>query len=344
MPGLETEFKRRGNRMSLLGVSRFCSQAAALSARYGAGRAAEMSRVFHAKLANEPGYREALARLTEPERVEIMTWHAPGDIVTVDGDERVELDQRSAEREVLLGLDENGRYIDPTKSDTFLRGFMDFGWVRQIGSKRVAYVCDVKRSEWTCVDGPDDLQVIAYGFAYADKHECDGFCTAIWAAMEGTWSWGEYVDLTSRKAVELWKSVVAAGQNTTGQASTGSHCRGCYARLHCPEHVLPAAVESTALAGLAEGAELTPANALKALLHLQALEDVASKVRDTIKEAVNRGLVIGDPKTGKVYKLSTCRGREAVDTDALRAEIGEETFGRFVKRGKPYQRAAWGKR
>lgn len=344
MPGLETQFKRRGNRMSLLGTARFCPRSAELSAKYGVGRAAEMSRCFHAKLAQEPGYRAALARLTESERLEIATWQAPGDIVTMDGDERVVLDQASAEREVLLGLDEEGRYMDPTKGDVFLRGFMDFGWVREVAGRKIAYVCDMKRSEWTTVDGPDDLQVVAYGFAFAEMRQCDAFCTAIWAAKEATWSWGELVELDGPKAPALWRAVVAAGQNTSGGAVTGSHCRGCYARLHCPEHLMPAALGSSALAPLTEGGELTSESALRLLQHIKAFEDALELAGETIKAAVNRGLEIYDPKTGKAYRMTQCRGRESVDSDALRAAIGEETFGRFVKRGRPYQRAAWVKR
>lgn len=335
------EYKRRGHRLSLLGVSRFCPQAATLSERYGAGRAAAISAAFHAKMAQTPGYRLALAKLTESERLDLEQWKAPGDIVTMEGDQRVLLDYASAEKEVLVGLNEHGGYVDPTQSDVFLRGYIDFAWVREVHGKRVAYVCDIKRSEWTTVEGPDDLQVVAYGFAFAEMRECDAFVTAIWSAMEGTWTWGEFVELGEPASIDLWRSVRAAGSNTTGNAVTGQHCRGCYARLHCPEHVLPAVTASTELAGLAEGQELTPGNALKALLTIQAAEEVLDKAKETLKEAVNRGLVIRDTKTGKVWKMIQCRGRESVKMDELRAEIGEEVFSRFVKRGAPYQRPGW---
>lgn len=341
MPRLNPDFKRTGHRISLLGVARYCAEGPKLSEKHGAGRAALMSQVFHAKQAAEPRWREGWARLDETMKTELSAWKAPTTIVTLEGDDRVELDYQSSDKELLLGLTENGRYADPNKQDVMLRGYMDFGWVRQARGTKVAYVCDIKKSEWTTSDGPDDPQVAAYGFGYADMHGCDAFVPAIWAATEGTWEWGSWIDLESSRAADLWATVRAAAQNRSGGFVTGQHCRGCYARLHCSEHVLPATVADTRLAGLDTG-DLTPETALQALLFVQSAEDVIKKAKETLQEAVRRGLEIRDPNTGKVYRATTCKGRESVSMDKLRQELGDKASA-FINRGSEYTMFRWQK-
>lgn len=328
-------FKRTGNRVSLLDIARFCAKGPELSEKHGAGRAAAVSKAFHAKAANAPGWREEWQLLTADEREQVEALKMPGTIIMQEGDDRVELDYASAEKELLLGLTDSGSYADPTKRDVLLRGFMDFAWVRDVRGQKVAYVADIKLNEWTS-SGPDSLQVMAYGFAYADLRGCDAFVTAIWSASQGTWEWGEWVDLSSAKAADLWATVKAAANNREGGFVTGQHCRGCYARLHCSEHVLPV---NGALAELATG-DLTNGGALKALLAVQAAEEVIDKAKKTLQEAVRRGLQIRDPKTGKVWKPAKCRGRESMDLDAIKAELGDDAR-RFVKRGADYERFSW---
>lgn len=330
-------YKRSGHRISLLNIARYCSKAPELSEKHGAGRAALLSKAFHAKCAKAPGWRESVEALSEDERKELDKLQPPGDIVTTEGDERVELDYLTAEKEVLLGLDEKGSYTDPLQGPVMLRGYMDFGWVREIHGQKVAYVCDIKLSEWTTTDGPEDLQVLAYAFAYASKHNCEAFVTAIWSASEGTWLWGEWVDLSSEKAVTLWRTVKAAALNKDSGFVTGQHCRGCYARLHCQEHLMP--VSGGPLAPL-NGAELDSDKALQALLYIQAAEDAIKKGKETLQEAVRRGLEIRDPVTGKVYRPISCKGRETVSVDALKSGLGEEA-GKYIKRGGSFEQFRW---
>jgi hypothetical protein len=328
-------YRQTGHRASLLNIARFCSKGPELSEQHGAGRAAAVSKAFHAKCANQRGWREQWNLLTPEEREQASALHVPGTIVIMEGDDRIELDYDSSEKEVLIGLTENGCYADPDKQDVLIRGTLDFAWVREVRGLKVAYVADIKLNEWT-TSGPDSLQVMAYGFAFAEMRGCDAFVPAIWAATQGTWEWGEWIDLSSPEAADIWATVKAAAQNKDGGFVTGQHCRGCYARLHCPEHVLPV---NGPLAELATG-DLTNGGALKALLAVQAAEEVIKKAKDSLQEAVRRGLVIQDPQTKKVWKPSKCRGRESVDTEALKAELGEGAR-RFFRRGADFERFMW---
>lgn len=340
-------YRMTGNRCSLLPIAQYCAAAPILSSFHGAGRPAAMSSAFHAMLAKEPNAQELWALLSDEEQSIVRSWKPPGTIVFQEGDSAITLDYESAEKELKVGLDGNGNYLDPSANDVLTRGTLDFGWVREVRAKRVAYVADIKKTEWTATDGPDSLQIAAYAFAYAAKHDCEAFVTGIWVAESGIWQWSrEMVDLSSRRAIDLWERVRSAASNVPrgegNDYSTGEHCRSCWARLHCPEYTLPAALASTALAPLTTGealAELTPDAAGELVLKVQAAADVIEAARKTLTEYARRGGIVRNG--AKLWRAIEMPGRESVDAGMLRDELGDDVVQRYVKKGAPYQQMRW---
>lgn len=327
-----------GHRMSILPVAQYCGQAPVLSAQHGAGRPAAMSNAFHAKQAGAPHASRLMALLSDEEREEVESWSTPADVVIpVDAYSSITLDYASAEKELELGLDRWGNYVDPESGANCLTvGHMDFGWVRETGV-RVAYVGDIKKTIWTTSEGPESLQLHAYGWAYARKHDCHAYATGLWCATEGEWLWSkEIVVLDSPRGEDIWARIEAAATNK-GEYSRGQHCRGCWERLHCPEHVLAAAAAETFLAPVAAGIEPTPEQALDCLLKIQALEEVADAAKKQLKELVRRGaLVIQDPATGKVWRPIIQPGRPSVDINKVRAVAPEA-----IRKGVPFDQMRW---
>jgi hypothetical protein len=162
-------------------------------------------------------------------------------------------------------------------------------------------VADIKKSVWTTPDGPDSLQIHAYGRAFAKKTDCVAYCTGIWAAKEGRWIWStEIVLLDGPSGQATWERIAHAASNT-GEASTGSHCGSCYARLHCAEYLLPAVVASALATEVASGGLAADADAARLLAWADRAEDLAGRVRDNLKEQVRRGLLTITNDDGKVW-------------------------------------------
>src|SRR5512146_2655622 len=133
-----------GHRMSSLPVAQFCGQAAPLSEKYGAGRAAVMSSFFHATCAFSPEAKNLALQLTPEELDDVGTWHPPGTIHLYDG--AVTLDYASAEKELEVMLDAAGEYSeDPAKAITI--GHLDFAWPRLFQQRNVVFVADIKKSK-----------------------------------------------------------------------------------------------------------------------------------------------------------------------------------------------------
>ncbi len=138
------------------------------------------------------------------------------------------------------------------------------------------------------------------------------------------------------------RRVMAAAMNTEGQASTGSHCRGCYARLHCPEHMLAATASIGWLSPIAEGhREATPEEYTRLLLAAQNLKEIAEKCIKTVQVVVDRGHILKDDESGKVYKPIQCKGKEGITVKSLREQMGEAEANRYIKRGASYFQHRW---
>jgi hypothetical protein len=330
-----TPYKMKGNRCSLLTITRYCGKAGELSEQYGAGRAAAKSSAFHAICSNAPDKQMLLAKLSDEEKDDIKTWKRPAD-VDVNGQP---LDYDSAQKELPIALDAKGNYCDPFGGEAITAGTLDMAWVRTIEGRRIAFVADIKKSKFTTLDGPASLQVHAYAWAYAKLMGCDAYVTGIWIAEDGEWLWGEMVELEDWDSLDIWQSIAYAAMNK-GEASTGSHCRGCYGRMHCPEYLLPAALAETSLAVLAT-TELDNARAFEARGLLDRLAAVTKSAEENLKEWAVRNGGIRDGK-GKVWKPVLCKGRTSVkNIDALvEAFPGAE---KFVNQGGTYEQFRWGK-
>lgn len=328
-----------GHRMSSLPLAQFCSVAPVLSEQYGSGRAAAKGRAFHAVCAGEEGADALLAQLTDEECQEVMGWKRPTDVVLGD----VVLQYADATKEVEVAFDEDGN-VTENLDDAITVGHIDFAWVTEVDGHKVAYVADIKKSEWTVTDGARSLQLEAYGLAWATKHDCDSFAVGIWAATEGTWTWSELHDMFE-DAPDIWERVRAAALNMGKEACTGPHCSNCYARQHCKEHLLPAVLldHDTFLAKFAEGGSglQTDEDGRKALEVIKAMEDLVKVAKKGTQEWARRrgGIVSEDGK--KVYKAISTKGRKSLDEEKLLAALGTGSLDDYKKEGKAFDSFRW---
>jgi hypothetical protein len=326
-------YEKRGNRISLLPITRYCGYAADLSEKHGAGRAAAMSSAFHAKLADPSGAdtKRKLLSLNEREQQDIATWNPPGDAI-VFGDS---ISYADSEKELPVGLDDDGNYVE--SGHCLTAGTLDMGWVR----RDLAIVGDIKKERFT-VESPDTLQLQAYAWAYARKNGLSKFLTGIWVATDGEWIWSDrIIDMDSFEGLEIWETIKHAANQTGVAPSPGEHCRSCYGRLHCGEHLAPAAFAESWLAPATRG-ELEPEALVKMLVTAERIEALIDKVKEHAKEAVLRGAVLKHPTTGKVYRSTTCEGRASFNVAALAADH-PELVKLYMRRGNPYHRFTWGK-
>lgn len=322
-------------RMSQLPMAEKCGKASALCSQHGAGRPAAMSQAFHAACADVPNARHLLAALSPQEREEVQSWKKPATVVIDDA----ALDYDSADKELEVGLDAFGDFTADQKQ-AITWGHLDFAWARG----PIAFVADIKKSIWTTPDGPRSLQLHAYGRAYASKHGCKAYVTGIWAATEGEWLWNDTVVwLESPEGNAILDRIFHAAGNE-GDANRGDHCRSCFARLHCPEYLLPAAMADTWLKPFAEGSyEISNDNACEVKARLDQAKDIISKVEGDLQEMVRRGAVTVKDANGFKWKPIKMPGRESVDVKELRV-AHPDIADKFTKRGREFEQFRWVRR
>ncbi len=324
-------------RPSSLGVAEFCPRSADLNEQSGISRAAIISTAWHAKLA---GNDTLIGELHPDERKEVATWGAPATCETPHVpnysnllDKAAPLDYNSAEKEL---------HVQVLERDTLItEGTLDFAWVREVAGRRWAFVADLKRSTWAIPEGPDCLQLAAYGHAYAALRGCDGYTPGLWSGTDSEWSWGTPVDLTSPEALDLWLRLKRAARNDwrlkdkpdAQRFVTGAHCGACYGRQRCPEYA--------ALTAVGPVGEVTDENAAGWLMTAKAMKELAETIEGNVKVFAERGGVVKDPATGKVYLPTFQKGRKSLDQEALKA-AGVE-LERFQKTGKPFTTFSWRK-
>jgi hypothetical protein len=319
-------------RPSSLGVAEFCPRSADLSSQSGIGRSAVISSAWHAKLA---GNDTLIGELHPDERKEVASWGTPTTAELLDSNtDEVSLDYDSAEKEL---------HVQVIERDTLItEGTLDFAWVREVNGQRWAFVADLKRSTWAIPDGPDCLQLAAYGHAYAVLRSCVGYTPGLWSGTDSDWTWGTPVDLTSPEALDLWLRLKRAARNDwrlmpegsdKARYTTGSHCTSCYGRQRCPEF--------TALCGDLTEPEPNEENAAGMLVRARALQDLADKLTENVKVFAQRGGVVKDPKTGKVFLPTVTKGRESLDKEALLKDYPDAT--KYWRRGKQGQQFGWRK-
>lgn len=329
-----------GNRMSSLPIAQFCARGPALS-QIAAGRAAAQSTAFHALCADDPKASDLLALLTDEEREELVDWKRPTTCI-LDPDKGVILEYSAAVKEVTVALDTEGMCVDENDPAAITVGHLDFVWILEVDGRRCAYVGDLKRTQWTATDGPQSLQLLAYLFAVCAKFGCDVGVCGIWHLTEGSWHWGEAIDMLSTEAATLWERVRAAALNTTGSYSTGPHCSGCYGRLSCPAHLFPPEMASTSLAPFVAGGEMTPERVSRVVLEIKRAKDTIEKAEAMAREYVLRGGQVVDPESGSIWKPIEMPGRVSFDSKALEREH-PELAQRYAKQGKPYHQFRWTK-
>jgi hypothetical protein len=320
-------------RCSALGVAFYCGLSAVLGAKHGSGRPAAMGSAFHKYC--ETGSESALESLDAEEKATVLTWKKPGD-VDVAG---ITLEYVDAKKEVQVAIDAFGdpcEYGDPRAAT---QGTLDFVWEVDDGQSFGVYVADIKKTQWTAADGPNSLQVMAYGLLYALLVGADWFCTGIWTATEGEWSWSKAVIHRDSPAWnELMSRVLYAAGNDTGEPSMGPHCSECYQRMHCPEYLLPVALGDSPLAAIAAGGELTPDGLVRAIHFAKAAAELSESVMNWSKEYVRRGGTIA--ADGKRYLPTVCKGRVTLDRPALAKAVD---LTQYEKRGPSYERWGWRK-
>ena len=323
----------KGNRFSSLPVSQYCPKSAALN--LGAGRAAAVSSVFHARCAGDDKWREAYARLTDEEQAEVDAMIPPDD-VNVRGNVFERLSYSAAKKEVALGLTEQCGYVPKGHPDALCEGTCDMYWVRN----RTAYVVDLKRSEYTTAEGPESLQVKGYALAVCALHadEVDGYVTGIYAATEGTWSFADYISLDSEQCVKDWERVKAAAMNVDGDYATGVHCRSCYSRFKCPAYLVPPGEAHEGITRYFSG-ELDNTKALELLRFTERVEDTCKQARLLLKAVAEVNGII-DPESGKVYRAVMCKGKVSLDKKSLETEH-PELVQKFMVQGKGYPQFRW---
>jgi hypothetical protein len=320
-------------RMSSLPISKHCGLAPTLYGQFGSGRPAAMSSAFHAHVA---GDHSLILRLTDEEREELADWRAPTNVILADGTTLIYAD---AEKELEVCLSPMGWAC--TADEAISVGHLDFAWtVGDESGHPLAYVADIKKSRWTTVDGPESLQLHAYGLAYAQLRGCVGYCTGIYIPTEGEWIWSKrLIEIGSDEHAAIWSELLAAATHESDVGSTGPHCSNCYARLHCPEWTLPAVLAPTILGPLAAGQVPDPARAADLVRQLIAAEALYAKAKTNLKEWVRRGQlqVIDGDKQWAPVKMT---GRVGVDREKLERELGGEAE-RFLTKGNDYLQFRW---
>jgi hypothetical protein len=323
-------------RISSLDQAQFCGRSAALAAKHGAGRPAAMSTAFHARCAQTDGAERQIAALTDDERKEVFEWHKPATVVI----DHVTLDYAEAMKELQVGLSRWGEF-EPYDRKPIARGTADMVWIAVMNGQRIAFVGDIKKTIFT-VEGPDTLQLQAYGWAAAKLHECDGFMTGLWLATEGEWIWSEELVLFDTPRAELiWERIFHAATNDTSEAVTGPHCEGCYGRTHCEEYLIPAAALVRAnLPAVGEAALSDPARAGALLAQVSAAEKLLAAWKENLKAAVKRGEVKVSDGNGLRWVPIMHKGKETIDREKLLLELGDDAQ-RFIKRGARYPQMHW---
>ncbi len=318
-------------RPSALGCAEYCPCSTELSEQSGISREAVKSSAWHALNA---GDGTALEALRPDEREEVAGWHRPESLRLSVGNDAYSLPYETAVTEHHVRLMERDALIT--------EGTLDFAWALELhGDQKWVVIGDLKRNSWSVPDGPDCLQLAAYGHAYAMEVGAVGYIPVLFGAMDGEWLIGKAVDLTSPEALDLWKRIKRAAKNDHRQiekeearrAVTGVHCRSCYGRQACPEWAI------LAVPGVDSDAAITEANAASYLLSAQSMEERAERIREAVKVLVERGATVADKVTGKVFLPVVTTGRESLDKVALLKDY--PGAAKYWRKGKPGTRFEW---
>jgi hypothetical protein len=180
----------------------------------------------------------------------------------------------------------------------------------------------------------DSLQLHFYGYSLATEECADEYHVGIWILDEARWVWRAPMDMYSTEAAVMADVLRAAVENVSDTGTTGPHCHGCYARLHCPEHLLPAALGvSGGLAPYTRPGGITADNALQALGVYKSAADLVAQMRSQVEAWARENGGIPDGN-GKVWRETQRAGATTLDAKLLRAEM-PDVYDRYARPGKP---------
>ncbi len=324
-----------GNRMSSLDLSQYCGLAAQLGEKSAGSRASVAGSAFHACCSDAVDKDDWLMKLTDEEAQEILGWHRPRPLEFVFEDAGVRCDYDDADKEATVALDSKGCHCEEDDPDCITVGHLDMAWAADFHDSKLAVIGDIKKSLFT-VDGPDTLQLTAYALAWADKHGCDAYVTAIWGATEGRWLVGKPVSLLD--AGDQWRRVKHAAQNVDERPTMGAHCMKCYGWQRCEAYTM-VATDPLMLVGMDDDTEITDDNAGIMLEQADRLARVADLTKKRLKLwAQDHPISDGN---GKVWKGVQQRGRESVcGVKKLRETMGKDAE-KYISRGYEITSYRW---
>lgn len=252
----------------------------------------------------------------------------------------------NAEFEAGIGLSRAGIAVAYDDPEAITRGTADCVWVD--GDEVV--VLDFKsgaRAAWNVPIPRHNLQLAAYGFAFADRFEKSKVRVGIYLARDDKWLW-DLLDLDSPEATALWARVRAAALRDPNEAVIGPHCDDCWVRLKCRAHIVTAisTVErTTALAPLGTGEEVVePRRLMRMIQACKAMEDLAEAGKEWLKAYVKRNgpIVVDDRQWGPVEQ----KGREGTSVKKLKeAGLYDRAVAvGAVSQGPPVVQHRWTKR
>jgi hypothetical protein len=287
-------------------------------------------------MSKSEGWEALWARLTDEEREEAAEWQKPTDVDLGGG---VVLRYDEAVKELEVGLNRQLEYCDADDPDLISLGHLDFAWDPvEIDGVKVAYVGDAKRSSWTAET--DTLQLDAYGFAWASHTGADAYGAGLWILSDGQWRWRtQIVDLYSHEASIIATKLLAAALNSEDHGTTGPHCQGCYQRLKCPEHLIPAIAltrsGNESLKPFSTPGGLTDnATALGGLALYQSFRDLVDQMKRQLEAYAHQNSGISDGN-GKVWKQQfAANDSEQFDLKRFKREH-PDLAAQYVNSGKP---------
>ena len=326
--------------MSSLPILQHCGQAQIMSARGAGSTNSAIGTAFHAVCAGAENAAELVARLSDEAQAELAALIAPQPVLIADGANGKVLDYKDAQKEVAVGLTQEGSYAPNGSDESILDGTCDLYWVLEVGTKRIVYVADIKKSSYAAPDGARTLQAIGYAVAICSKEEADGYATGIWDATEGRWEWTPYVDAWSEEAEKNLDRVVAAARNYGGEFNVGTHCSSCYGRSHCPQYLLPCELAETSLAPFTEPGAITHENALEALLVAKRALDTAKRVEDLVKAYARSAGGLQDHARGKVWLPVRTKGKTSLDRRSLERDQ-PDLIEKYTIFGADYEQWKW---
>jgi hypothetical protein len=326
--------------MSSLPLLQHCGQAQIVSAKGAGSTNSAIGTAFHAVCAGAENAAELVARLSDEAQAELKALIPPQPVLVGDEFNPITLDYKDAFKEVPVGLNALGVYVEKDSEESILDGTCDLYWKALVGDRRVVYVADIKKSSFTIADGARTLQAIGYAVAIASKEEADGYATGIWDATEGRWEWTPYVDVWSEEAEKNLDRVIAAAKNYGGEYSVGTHCSSCYGRAHCPQYLLPPELAETSLAPFTEPGALNHENALEALVFAKRALDIGKRVEDLVKAYAREAGGLYDQARGKVWMPVRTKGKTSLDRRALERDQ-PQIIERYTIFGADYEQWKW---